>query len=64
MNGKTIVIADSMEIMLEEEDGKYIWMGDPKALAERIGSELAMAVIDRSRTFGNHPASVGRDAGT
>ena len=50
--------------MLEGKDGKYIWMGDPKALAERIGSELAMAVVDRSRTLGNHPASVGRDAGT
>ena len=44
-------------------DGYYEWKKDPKELLMRTGAELVFTTIDRSRSLGNNPQSVGKDSG-
>jgi len=45
------------------EDGYYDWAIDPFATMDKLGKELVCTTVDRSRTLGNNPQSVGKDSG-
>jgi len=46
-----------------KENGYYGWAMDPFAVMDQLGPKLVSATIDRSRTLGNNPQSVGKDRG-
>ena len=50
-------------LVKEGEDGYYCWKKDPKVILEKIGADLVYTTVDRSRTLGNNPQSVGKDSG-
>ena len=45
------------------EDGYYRWAIDPFVTMDKLGKELVCTTVDRSRTLGNNPQSVGKDSG-
>lgn len=45
------------------QDGYYYWVSDPFAIMDILGKELVCTTVDRSRTLGNNPQSVGKDRG-
>ena len=49
--------------MQEGADGYYRWKKDPKAILMKMGGDLVYTTVDRSRTLGNNPQSVGKDSG-
>lgn len=44
-------------------DGYYKWRKDPFKVLEKLGGELVFTTVDRSRSLGNNPQSVGKDRG-
>ena len=42
---------------------KYEWTKDPFLVADKIGADLVSTTVDRSRSLGNNPQSVGKDTG-
>lgn len=59
-------ILGSMRAAVEEgDDGKYQWKQgiDPFELLDTIGPGLVSTTVERSRTLGNNPNAVGKDAG-
>ncbi len=45
------------------DDGYYRWTHDPFLVMEVLGKELVCTTVERSRTLGNNPQSVGKDKG-
>ena len=45
------------------DDGCYMWKSDPTEILDKLGNELVCTTVDRSRTLGNNPQSVGKDRG-
>lgn len=63
-NGFIYPILGAFRSLLKEgEDGYYYWKQDPKVILEKTGADLVYTTIDRSRTLGNNPQSVGKDSG-
>lgn len=56
-------IVGSFRALLEEKDGYYSWKADPFEFFEEIGKNLVSETVERSRTLGNNPNAVGKDAG-
>jgi hypothetical protein len=56
-------IVGAFRAILEEKDGVYAWKADPFEFFEEIGKNLVSETIERSRTLGNNPNAVGKDAG-
>ena len=50
-------------LIVLKEDGYYDWEMDPFAVMDQLGPKLVSATVDRSRTLGNNPQSVGKDRG-
>ena len=48
---------------MKEENGVCVWKADTFAALERAGGELAETTVERSRSLGNNPQSVGKDSG-
>ena len=46
-----------------KESQYYGWEMDPFAVMDQLGPKLVGATVDRSRTLGNNPQSVGKDRG-
>ena len=46
-----------------KEDGYYDWAIDPFATMDKLGKDLVCTTVDRSRSLGNNPQSVGKDRG-
>lgn len=44
-------------------DGFYEWAIDPLAVMDKLGTDLVCTTVDRSRSLGNNPQSVGKDKG-
>lgn len=57
-------ILGAFRALLEEKNGVYKWKGDPFSYFDEIGKDLVQETVERSRSFGNNPASVGKDPGT
>lgn len=56
-------ILGSFRALMQEEDGKYKWIKNPYIVVDELGGDLVATTIERSRTLGNNPQSVGKDAG-
>lgn len=63
-NGFIYPILGAFRALLEEgADGYYQWKKDPKSTLMKVGGDLVYTTVDRSRTLGNNPQSVGKDSG-
>lgn len=56
-------ILGSFRALIKEENGIYLWKADPFRHLNELGKDLVGETIERSRTLGNNPVSVGKDAG-
>ena len=56
-------ILGSFRALVYENDGRYDWRMDPIEVLETIGPDLIQTTVERSRTLGNNPQSVGKDTG-
>ena len=52
-------ILGAFRALVKEENGVYGWKTDPFAVLERVGGELVETTVERSRSLGNNPQSVG-----
>lgn len=63
-NGFIYPILGAFRALLQEgPDGYYRWKKDPKETLMKVGADLVFTTVDRSRTLGNNPQSVGKDSG-
>jgi hypothetical protein len=63
-NGFIYPILGAFRALLKvESDGYYNWKQPPKTILSKIGADLVATTIDRSRSLGNNPQSVGKDGG-
>lgn len=58
-------ILGAFRALVVEKDGVYSWRDgvDPFKILERVGSDLVLTTVERSRSLGNNPQSTGKDAG-
>ncbi len=56
-------ILGAFRALLREEEGAYRWIKNPFIVLEQLGGELVATTVERSRTLGNNPQSVGKDTG-
>ncbi|HFL3236633.1 TPA: hypothetical protein ACG3KH_004066 [Clostridioides difficile] len=56
-------ILGAFRAIVEEKDGVYQLKANPFDYFEEIGKDLVFETVDRSRTLGNNPGSVGKDNG-
>lgn len=56
-------ILGAFRALLKEQNGVYIWKKNPFIVANDLGAELVDTTVERSRTLGNNPQSVGKDTG-
>lgn len=56
-------ILGAMRAIVEEYNGLYRWKENPFDALERLGPSLVQETIDRYKSLGNNPASVGKDSG-
>lgn len=56
-------ILGSFRALLQEKDGVYRWKRNPFQILEEVGPELVETTVERSRSLGNNPQSVGKDSG-
>lgn len=56
-------ILGAFRALIKEEDGVYEWRKNPFIVIDDLGPELVETTIERSRSLGNNPQSVGKDSG-
>jgi hypothetical protein len=56
-------ILGAFRALIKEEDGVFNWIKNPFKVLDRVGGELVSTTVERSRTLGNNPQSVGKDTG-
>ncbi len=56
-------ILGSFRALMKEENGIYKWIKNPFLVMDELGGDLVATTVERSRTLGNNPQSVGKDAG-
>ena len=56
-------IIGSLRALVKEENGHYAWKTNPFAMLEKVGNDLVDTTVERSRSLGNNPQSVGKDTG-
>lgn len=56
-------ILGAFRALIKEEDGVFKWIKNPFEVLDRVGGELVSTTVERSRTLGNNPQSVGKDTG-
>lgn len=61
-NGFIYPILGAFRALVEEKDGKYTWRKNPFAMLEKTGADLVESTVSMSRSLGNNPQSVGKDA--
>ena len=61
-NGFIYPILGAFRALVEEKDGKYCWKKNPFAVLEKVGAELVESTVSMSRSLGNNPQSVGKEA--
>ncbi len=62
-NGFIYPILGSLRALLKEENGKYVWKRNPFDILDKLGPALVETTVERSRSLGNNPQSVGKDSG-
>ncbi len=61
-NGFIYPILGAFRALVEEKGGKYTWKKNPFAMLEKTGADLVESTVSMSRSLGNNPQSVGKDA--
>ncbi len=61
-NGFVYPILGAFRALVEEKDGKYCWKKNPFTVLEKVGAELVESTVSMSRSLGNNPQSVGKEA--
>ena len=61
-NGFIYPILGAFRALVEERDGQYSWKKNPFAVLEKVGPDLVESTVSMSRSLGNNPQSVGKDA--
>lgn len=61
-NGFIYPILGAFRALVEEQDNQYVWKQNPFTVLERVGAELVESTVSMSRSLGNNPQSVGKDA--
>ena len=61
-NGFIYPILGAFRALVEERDGMYCWKKNPFAALEKVGAELVESTVSMSRSLGNNPQSVGKEA--
>lgn len=57
-------ILGAFRALLEKDaNGFYRWRKNPFNVLDKLGGELVFTTVDRSRSLGNNPQSVGKDRG-
>jgi hypothetical protein len=56
-------ILGAFRALLKENNGIYEWKKNPFIVVDDLGGELISTTIERSRSLGNNPQSVGKDTG-
>ena len=56
-------ILGSFRALLKEEQAVYKWTKNPFVVMDELGGDLVATTVERCRTLGNNPQSVGKDAG-
>ena len=56
-------ILGSLRALVKVENGMYAWKTNPFQILDNIGKDLVETTVERSRTLGNSPQAVGKDAG-
>ena len=55
-------ILGAFRALVEEKDGVYAWKKNPFSVLNNIGPDLIESTVSMSRSLGNNPQSVGKDA--
>lgn len=61
-NGFIYPILGAFRALIEEQKGQYVWKQNPFVVLEKVGAELVESTVSMSRSLGNNPQSVGKDA--
>ena len=61
-NGFIYPILGAFRALVEEKDGQYRWKKNPFAVLENVGADLVESTVSMSRSLGNNPQSVGKEA--
>lgn len=56
-------ILGAFRALIKENDDVYEWRKNPFIVIDDLGAELVETTIERSRSLGNNPQSVGKDSG-
>lgn len=56
-------ILGAFRALLKEKNGVYTWAKNPFIVVDDLGGELVSTTVERSRSLGNNPQSVGKDTG-
>lgn len=62
-NGFLYPILGALRALIKEENGQFTWKTDPFKVLDKLGPELTDTTVERSRSLGNNPQSVGKDSG-
>ena len=62
-NGFLYPILGSLRALLKEENNRFVWKKNPYEVLDKLGPALVETTIERSRSLGNNPQSVGKDSG-
>lgn len=57
------ILGSFRALVQKNENGEYYWTTDPFKVLDKIGGELVETTVERSRSLGNNPQSVGKDNG-
>lgn len=56
-------ILGAFRALIREKNGVYEWRKNPFIVIDDLGAELVETTVERSRSLGNNPQSVGKDSG-
>ncbi|MCM1289576.1 MAG: AIPR family protein [Corallococcus sp.] len=62
-NGFIYPILGALRALIKEENDQFLWKKDPYEVLDKLGPALVETTIERSRSLGNNPQSVGKDSG-
>ncbi|MGB2785618.1 AIPR family protein [Psychrobacter sp.] len=57
------ILASFRALVAEGDDGMYEWKADPFEYYDKLGAQMVKNTVDRSRSLGNNPNALGKDAG-
>lgn len=61
-NGFIYPILGAFRALVESQDSRYCWKADPFDILEKVGPDLVESTVSMSRSLGNNPQSVGKEA--